>query len=79
MKNINETVYSLNYKPEQVLAFKGNTVGNVEPKTGTLSNGKYIVVNREKRNRNLQSSFNQSRWLWYEIYYTFVRKRNLLI
>lgn len=49
MKNINETVYSLNYKPEQVLAFKGNTVGNVEPKTGTLSNGKYIVVNREKR------------------------------
>ena len=49
MKNINETIYSLNYKPEQVLAFKGNTVGNVEPKTGTHSDGKYIVVNREKR------------------------------
>lgn len=48
MKNINETIYSLDYTPEQVLAFTGNTVGNVEPKTGIQSNGKYIVVNREK-------------------------------
>ncbi len=49
MKNINETIMDLTYEPEQILAFKGNTVENVEPKSGIHSDGKYVVVTREKR------------------------------
>ena len=52
MKNrntINSTIRGLNYQPEEVLAFKGNTVGNIEPKSGNLSDGKYIEVTRTKR------------------------------
>lgn len=47
---INEFICGLNYKPEEVLKFTGESVGNVTPKSGSTVNGKYIVVNRKKCN-----------------------------
>lgn len=46
---INEAIYGLNYKPEQILAFNGNTVGNVEPKSGEMDGNNYIVYTRTKQ------------------------------
>lgn len=45
---INESIRGLQYDPAQILAFKGNSVGNVTPKSSSNSNGKYIVVTRKK-------------------------------
>ena len=50
MKEIDEKVYGLAYDPEQILAFKGDSISNYVPNEGKLDGDKYIVIKREKRN-----------------------------
>lgn len=44
---VNEAVASLDYDAEEVLAFEGNAVGSVTPKSGVDCGDAYVVVTRE--------------------------------
>jgi thiol-activated cytolysin len=46
--SIDKEVNDLQYNPEQILSFQGESITNFRPKEGRSENGKYIVVNKEK-------------------------------
>lgn len=47
--DINDGIYGLSYDREEILATPGDSVSTFRPKEGKESNGKFIVVEREKK------------------------------
>ena len=45
---INQHIYALNYNPDEVLVFNGNTVSNIIPHSDSFEDGDYIVKTRTK-------------------------------
>lgn len=45
---INEGIRALDYRPEEVTAFKGETISSFIPKTGMKNGDKFIVVTKKK-------------------------------
>lgn len=45
---INKEIRGLDYRPEEILAFSGDKIGNLPPKKGEMKNGSYIVVTKTK-------------------------------
>ncbi|MGN0308528.1 MAG: thiol-activated cytolysin family protein [Lachnospiraceae bacterium] len=47
-EQINQKIKELNYRPEEVLAFSGDKIGNLPPKKGEMKDGSFIVVTKIK-------------------------------
>lgn len=47
--SIDEGIYNVEYNPEEILAMPGDTVDSFVPKEGYFADGKFVVVEREKK------------------------------
>lgn len=54
-QDINQAIRGLNYNRNQVLSHSGDTVSSFVPKEGKFNNGKFIVVEKQKKSLSTES------------------------